>query len=191
MTRKRLTWVFVGLISIFSLSIVGCARVHYDDVYLSPDGKPLAKKLTQEQQDSINKLRVALIALGDNTSAIEAESIAYDAVVYPLILANKWELMSPPQYHNMLVNAGKRPRGLCYQWAEDLTALMRKKNLRTFDLHHGMAFRHTKDEHNSLIVSAKGDDLSKGIVLDPWRFSGILYWSKVADDKKHPWIKFK
>jgi hypothetical protein len=171
--------------------MVGCAPVHYDNVYLSADGKPVAKKLTEEQQDSINKLRTALIALGNNTSVEEAESIAYDAVVYPLILANKWDLMSPPQYHNMLVNAGRRPRGLCYQWAEDLTALMRKKNLRTFDLHHGMAFRHTKDEHNSLIVSAKGDDLREGIVLDPWRFSGVLYWSKVVDDKKHPWIKFK
>ena len=133
------------------------------------------------------------MALGKNIDAAEAKNVAYDAVVYPMILANKWKLTSPPRRHNALVNTGIRPRGLCYQWTEDMTLLMRKKNLRSFDLHHGVVFRHGKDEHNTLIISAKGDVLKNGIVLDPWRFSGVLFWSKVMDDKAHqdnPWKKF-
>lgn len=181
-------FIFILLIAILSVS--GCS-IHYDNVYLSKDSKPIATKLTDEQEASIIQLTEALIGLGNMIDVAEAKSVAYDAVVYPLILANKWGMMYPPQYHNVLVNSGRRSRGLCYQWTEDMTTLMRKKNLRSFDLHHGMVFRHTKDEHNSLIISAKGDDLRKGIVLDPWRFSGKLYWAKVIDDKKHPWIKFK
>lgn len=173
------------------LPLMGCVSIHHDHVGMSSEGTPVATKLTYEQKAKIKDLNAALLALDPNINKQEAMSVAYDAVVYPLILANKWRVVYPPQYHNVLVNTGKRPRGLCYEWAEDMTALMRKKNLKTFDLHHGMAFRFTKDEHNSLIVSAKGDDLREGIVLDPWRNSGILYWSKVVDDKKHPWVKFK
>lgn len=175
--------------------ITGCNRreIHYDHVYLAANGNPVATKLPRWQQHSINDLTAELMTLGKHINVMEAKSVAHDAVVYPLILANQWKLMAPPKYHNSLVNTGKRPRGLCYQWTEDMIALMKKKKLRSFDLHHGVVFRHGKDEHNTLIISAKGDTLKNGIVLDPWRFSGRLYWSKVAEDKAHqdhPWREF-
>jgi len=191
MVVKR--FVLVCVVFVLMGSVVGCTAVHYDHVYLAGDGKPVATKLTDQQKTSIEDLTHALIALGKNIDVVEARDVAHDAVIYPLILANQWKLVSPPKYHNALVNTGRRPRGLCYQWTEDMTALMRKKNLRSFDLHHGVVFRHGKDEHNTLIISAKGDALEKGIVLDPWRFSGVLYWSNVLEDKahqEHPWRKF-
>lgn len=198
--RKQLTWIRVAIVCNLSLLLVACSltkrvyQVHYDNVHLSANGKPIATKLAPRQQRSIQGLTATLMTLGTNIDAAEAKEVAYDAVVYPMILANRWRLMSSPWYHNGLVNTGKRPRGLCYQWAEDMTTLMKKKNLRSFDLHRGVVFRHQKDEHNTMIISAKGASLKQGIILDPWRSSGVLFWSRVTEDKAHqahPWRKFK
>jgi hypothetical protein len=38
------------------------------------------------------------------------------------------------------------------------------------------------------VVTAKGKDFFEGIVLDPWRDSGRLYWISVKEDKYH-WEK--
>ncbi|HIO91215.1 MAG TPA: hypothetical protein EYG68_00030 [Leucothrix mucor] len=73
-----------------------------------------------------------------------------------------------------------------------MTAHMEKKNLKTFDLVRGTANRRLKNEHNSLVVIAKGDSFYKGILLDPWRNSGDLYWTKVTNDEdpQYTWHKF-
>jgi hypothetical protein len=42
-------------------------------------------------------------------------------------------------------------------------------------------------EHNALIVMAKGGNIKEGIIIDPWRNAGELYFSKVADDPKYNW----
>lgn len=170
--------------------LTGCGTVKVQHVALDAEGRPVPISLTYEDKEKIRELNKALLHLGDNISQKEAEEVAFDAVVYPKYLAKEYGLVYPPQYHNVLVNKGDRPRGLCFEWADDMTALMVKKHLQSFDLHRGTVFRHTKDEHNTLIISAKGDPLEKGIVIDPWRHSGDLYWAKVKDDKDHPWIKF-
>ncbi|HFC92750.1 MAG TPA: hypothetical protein ENJ51_08045 [Leucothrix mucor] len=148
--------------------------------------------LTNKQRKSINGLARALKALGPDTSKAEADAIAYDAIVYPMILANQYHLVYPPQLQNILVNAKRRDRGLCWQWADDMTAHMKKKNLKTFDLLRGTANRRLKNEHNSLVIVAKGGDFYTGILLDPWRNSGELYWAKVTNDEdpQYTWHKF-
>jgi hypothetical protein len=154
--------------------------------------RPIARILTNEQKRSINGLARTLKALGPNTSLAEADAIAYDAVVYPMILANQYNLVYPPQLQNMLVNGKQRDRGLCWQWADDMTAHMEKKNLQTFDLLRGTANRRLKNEHNSLVIVAKGAHFYTGILLDPWRNSGELYWTKVTedDDLQYTWHEF-
>jgi len=42
-------------------------------------------------------------------------------------------------------------------------------------------------EHNSLVIVAKGMLIEEGIIIDPWRKGGELYFSKVKDDKKYIW----
>lgn len=180
---------------ILSLAIIlfmssGCGTVRFQEISINEEGRPVPASLTYEDKEKISALSKALVNLGVGVDEMEAKEVAFDSVIYPKYLAKKYGLVYPPQYHNVLVNRGERPRGLCYEWADDMTALMKQKNLKTLDIHRGTAFRHTKDEHNTLIISAKGEELEDGIVLDPWRYSGKLFWAKVLDDKTHPWTKF-
>lgn len=185
---KTIKWAISLTLTVILVS--GCGTVQFQDVYLNVEGRPVPASLTQEDKEKINSLYKALMKLGPGIDEMEAKEVAFDSVVYPMYLAKQYGLTYPAQYHNVLVNKGERPRGLCYEWADDMTAMVERKNLQTFDIHRGTAFRMTKDEHNTLIVSAKGDPLEKGIILDPWRHSGKLYWAKVLDDKDHPWTKF-
>jgi hypothetical protein len=41
-------------------------------------------------------------------------------------------------------------------------------------------------EHNCVVITAEGQDFFRGIVLDPWRNSGNLYWARVTADS-YPW----
>jgi hypothetical protein len=43
-------------------------------------------------------------------------------------------------------------------------------------------------EHNALVIIKKGGSIDEGIVIDPWRNSGKLYFCKIKDDKKYKWI---
>lgn len=177
----------LSLILITAISLTGCGTVHFDNVSVNAAGKPVATKLSAKQKDSISKLAVALKGLSPDISPQEATILAYDSVVYSMILANKYKLSYPPLWHNVLVNSKKRPRGLCYHWQRDLMTHFRKKKLKTFDLKEGVAYeKEYWREHNTLVVTAKGANFDKGIVLDPWRHSGTLAWAKVKQDK-YPW----
>lgn len=175
------------LLLLTTLALTGCGTVHFSNVGINSSGKPVATKLTPYQKDSISRLTSTLKSLGPRVSDQEATILAYESVVYSMVLANKYKLSYPPLWHNVLVNSKKRPRGLCYHWQRDLMTHFRKKNFKTFDLKEGVA--HEKDywrEHNTLVVTAKGQPFNTGVVLDPWRKSGTLTWARVTQDK-YPW----
>jgi len=93
----------------------------------------------------------------------------------------------PPLLHNVLVNVGLRERGLCWHWTEDLLARLGDLPLDAYDLHWATAHRGEMfREHNSVVVTAKGGAFESGIVLDPWRDSGRLYFGPVQGDR-YPW----
>lgn len=172
---------------VLALWLAGCGPVKFDNVNMAQGDRPVAKKLTAEQKKSISGLKQELLSLSPNVSEQEATILAHDSVVYSMVLANKYKLTYPPLWHNVLVNSKKRPRGLCYHWQRDLMAHFRKKNLQTFDLKEGVAYE--KDywrEHNTMVVTAKGQPFNSGVVIDPWRNSGVLAWAPVTNDK-YPW----
>ncbi len=116
--------------------------------------------------------------------ASKTSQLLYNSTVE---LADEYNMMSPPSYHNMLVNIGARKRGLCCHWAEDLHAKLRKLNAGSlkFDwlvARHGNTFR----EHNTVVIYAADTTWSKGIVFDPWRKAGTPFWTKVKGDE-YPW----
>jgi hypothetical protein len=41
-------------------------------------------------------------------------------------------------------------------------------------------------EHNSVVITARDQPFETGLVLDPWRNSGELYWAAAAHDD-YPW----
>jgi hypothetical protein len=133
-------------------------------------------------------LQAALVSLSPTVQGVEAEQVAGCAYDYSRVLAQRYRVMRPAIVHNFLVNVGFKQRGLCYQWAEDLLAQLRTFNLVTLELHWGIARANTVREHNSVVVTARGQPFEQGIVLDPWRRSGRLVWAAVRADK-YPWVE--
>jgi hypothetical protein len=174
------------------LLISSCA-VQYDGVQATPDGEVRMTRMTPDMQQNIQALEAALIEMDPATiDRREAHDVAYDAVVYPMYLANDWGLTWPPLFHNTLRNANQRKAGLCVDWARAMRARMRTKNLKTFDLYWAVANKgNTWTEHSTLVVTPKGLAMSHGMVLDPWRDSGRLFWSRLKDDTHYPWKYFE
>jgi len=189
--KARLKFVSYGVgCSLLSLYLTGCA-VNYNNVGVEPTGNAYASKLSGGQQRSITELQAAIKALDPSVDPREAQQVAYQAVVYPMHLSNEYGLVWPPSLQNVFVNTGRRSRGLCYQWTTDILIHLRKYGHRTLDFHWAIAKRGTRHEHNTAVVSAKGKPLETGIILDPWRNSGNLYWLPVTEDKKYDWVLYK
>lgn len=137
----------------------------------------------------IESLKRDILALGSGIDPAEAQRVAEVAVREPLVWAKEWDVVDPPLIHNMKVNHGLKPRGLCKDWADDLQRAMWRLDLQTIDLHRAIAnSRNISLEHSVLIVSAKGASFEQGIVLDPWRQGmGRLWWSKTLEDPRYHW----
>ncbi len=131
-------------------------------------------------------LRDQLVALSPHVRVEEAERVANCACSTARQLARDYRVVGPPLFHNFLVNIGVRERGLCYQWARDLFVRLNQVPLQTLELHWGAARAGTWREHNCVVVTATGQPFEKGIVLDGWRHSGRLFWSRVEADH-YPW----
>ena len=172
------------------LVLTACSSVSFKDVKVNKQGNTVVSAINSTDNTKIEKLYQAILSLGPNIVPSEARFVAREAVLYPKVLANRYQLTSPPLYHNVLVNYGKRPRGLCYQWTRDM-GLQINRPMKSLQFYHGVAFRRDYwREHSTLVVTAKGQAFKEGIVLDPWRHSGTLFWSRIKDDKKYPWVKF-
>ncbi|WP_417719333.1 hypothetical protein [Salipiger sp.] len=165
--------------------------VLFGALWLSACGMPPPPpdQLPPVRASEVAALTRTILALGPHVDPEEAARAAEVALTYPRKLAVAYEITDPPYLHNIKVNQGKRPRGLCYQWADDMEARLRQEQFRTLTLHRAIANSDNplRIEHSTVIVSAAGDTMWEGIVLDPWRNGGILYWGPVLDDHKYPW----
>ncbi|HEY5913873.1 MAG TPA: hypothetical protein VJA21_25065 [Verrucomicrobiae bacterium] len=160
---------FCGLVGVCVLLLAGCASPRKP----GPPAAGLAERLQ---------------CLNPSVTPDEATLAAETAQSYSLQLAKDYRVVRPAILHNILVNLGLRQRGLCFQWADDLSAKLQSLNLRTLQLHRGVARLETRREHSSVVLTALGQPFDRGIVLDAWRHSGRLYWGGVKEDK-YPWIE--
>jgi hypothetical protein len=141
-------------------------------------------------QPYVDELRDELIALGDEgeVDPAEAQLLAETAITQSAALARSYGMAPPIEIHNVMVNLGLRPRGLCYQCAEDLYVKLRDLNLKTLQLHWGVSHRFDLWlEHSGVIVTARGRPFEGGLVVDFWRHAGKLRWAQVARDR-YPWV---
>lgn len=139
-----------------------------------------------KQQTEIAALAEKLSSLSAQVDSVEAQRAADAAVRYPLKLARDWRATPPAVINNVLINSGIHSRGLCFQWADDLTAKLMSLHLQTLELHRGVAHLGTKHEHSCVVLTAPGQPFNDGIALDAWRHCGRLNWSPVLADK-YPW----
>ena len=137
--------------------------------------------------EKVKQLEQVLVALSETVDKTEAMMVAETAVRESAVLAEEYQLVRPAVAHNLLIALGLKDRGLCYHWTEDLMKRLQALDLKSLQLYWGVAHRGSElREHNCVVVSAKGQDFFKGIVLDPWRNSGNLFWARVTQDD-YPW----
>ena len=139
-------------------------------------------------RDEVSKLSKALETLDSNITHIEAMKLSQEIYQEVEVLSNEFKLTSPPQYHNFLVNIGIKEKGLCYHWSDALYLHFLKSTYPSFEFHLvGANIGEYWSEHNSMLVVAKGKAIESGIILDAWRNSGKLYFSKLKDDNVYEW----
>ena len=149
-------------------------------------GASVAPRSTLAAQPQAEVLAGQLTALSRSVAPAEAQRLAAAAHSTSADLAARYRPVGPPQLHNFLVNSGVKKRGLCHHWARDLGESLAQLKLRTLVLRWGIARAGTLREHNAVVVTARGQPFSEGIVLDAWRHSGRLFSGSVATDK-YPW----
>ena len=143
---------------------------------------------------SVSKTKIAELShlfqsLESSIPQSEAMQLAKDIFHKTQKLTEEFELTSPPVFHNFLVNVGVREKGLCYHWSDALYDYLSRKQYAFFEFHLvGANIGEYFYEHNALVVVAKGGTVEEGIIIDPWRDSGELYFSKVKDDSGYQWI---
>lgn len=137
----------------------------------------------------VARLDQAVVDLGPGVDPDEARRLARISYDYARELRARYGVTDPPLVHNTKVNMGLRPRGLCYQWADDIEARLRQENFKTLTFHRAIANADTLlIDHSVVIVSAVGDGMYQGIVLDGWRDGGRLFWSKTLEDPRYDWV---
>jgi hypothetical protein len=141
------------------------------------------------QQDSVDRLASAILALDPQVDPMEASRFARISFAHAQELALAYEITDPPLVHNTKVNMGLKPRGLCWHWAEDMEKRLRAEKFRTLDIHRAIANADNalRIDHSTALVSARGQPMQSGIVLDPWRRGGRLFWSPMQEDKSYKW----
>ena len=140
-------------------------------------------------QENIDALTREISSLGSNIDPDEARRAAIIAYEYPRQLALQYNVTDLPLIHNAKVNAGLRQRGLCYQWADDLEMRLRREDFKTLHLHRAIANADTiLIDHSTVIIAQVGESFKQGIVLDPWRNGGRLFWSKTLQDSRYAWV---
>jgi len=138
-------------------------------------------------REKIGLLQDDLATLNQQADLFEAGQVAETAITYANQLIEEYQLVRPAILHNVLIRVGLKDRGLCYHWTEDLLKRLQSLDLRTYQLHWGVAHRGSElREHNSVVITARGQAFDKGMVLDPWRNSGDLYWALIKSDR-YPW----
>jgi hypothetical protein len=146
------------------------------------------KPVMLDRQD-IAALARTIQALGPEVDPDEAERAARVSIQYAKQLRQEYGVTDGPLIHNTKVNMGLRPRGLCYQWADDIEARLRQEDFKTLTLHRAIANSdNIRIEHSTVIVSRNGDDMFQGVVLDGWRNGGDLYWARTLEDDHYKWV---
>ncbi len=135
------------------------------------------------------KLYTLLMRTHSHIDPAEARTISHEAIHYSRELASRYHVSTPPLVHNFLTNVGIKNRGLCYQWSDDLYLHLQKFHFKTISLqpvgaHVGSYWL----EHNALVALPRHTkNLASGILLDPWRASGKLYFAPILKDPKYQW----
>jgi len=132
-----------------------------------------------------------IAALAPTVDPEEAQRVAQIAFNTGREKRKEWGFTWPPGFNNFLINRGAKKGGLCFQYAEALELRLAEYKWETLEFHWAESFERTLSEHNVIVVTAKGQPFSRGLILDNWRYGGRLVWGAVIDDPHYQWHENK
>ena len=137
----------------------------------------------------VQKLAKDILSLSNKINKKEALKASYDAIEYSKHLSNKFKVVSPALFHNTLVNLNLKEKGFCYHYANELQQYLNSKEFKTFKFIRIVSNRGEYFEHSSILLTRDDISFENSLVLDAWRDSGELFWSKIKNDTKYKWEK--
>ncbi len=165
-------------LSIFIILIFNACAVNYQNINL--DKKIVINKEIINLSKQIANLSVEI----DKKEAKDASS---NAIRYSKYLANKYKIIKPALFHNILINLKIKEEGYCYHYANDLMHYLQEKDFKSFYFIRAVANRGEYFEHSSVVLTRDDISFENSIILDAWRNSGELFFTKVKNDKKYKW----
>ncbi len=141
-------------------------------------------------EPQITALAQSLRQMSPDVDPREADRAARISYQTAFALAQTYQITDHPLIHNSKVNAGTKPRGLCYHWAEDMQARLLAEGFETLDVTRAIANSHTRFliDHSTAVLIPTGANMKDGVVIDPWRGGGRLFWSPVTQDSRYNWL---
>jgi hypothetical protein len=173
----------------FASAIRVAAALSFVIAFASAEARKKDPEFAASANDPV--LRGAIMKLSPNVDPEEARRIAQTAYTTGRDFKREWGVTWPPGFHNFLVNTGAKKGGLCFQWAEKLLLRLAEQKWETVEFHWAESFERSLSEHNVIVVTAKGQPFSRGILLDNWRYGGRLVWGAVIDDPHYQWHENK
>jgi len=131
----------------------------------------------------VSEQLVALPGAGERARP-EAQKIARVAVQASREQAERYDILFPGWFHNVMVNTGFRERGLCWQWMEDIFPKLRALETETFKIVCGVRDSGTRREHHCVVAVPTGRPFEDGLILDPWAKGGRLTAFRVTSEKR-------
>jgi hypothetical protein len=170
------------------LCFTGCARMPHNSVATIGGDAEGARLDHAPDPERIRALAAEIQGLSPKISPSDAAHCADHAIKYAELLRDTYGLTRPVAVNNVMVNLGLKPRGLCYQLADDLEAELKDQRYQTLRFQRATAnWDDLWSEHNCVVVTAPGQPFEEGLVLDPWRNAGTLRWARVKLDH-YPWV---
>lgn len=163
--------LFVSLMLLAAAALAGCAAA------------------PTTSRNDVAELAQALQALSPEVDPAEAQRAAEIAYAHASRLAEQYDVTTTPIIHNTLVNTGVKDRGICVHYAEDMQARLNQENFETLTMLRAIAEPRNgfRIDHSTAVIAPRGADIYGGIVLDPWRYAGKLFWSPTRDDTRYHW----
>jgi len=137
-------------------------------------------------EKSIDRFTKAIVTLSPNVDPAEAREVSEVSHRTARRLQKEWRVFPFALVQNFLIHIGARDRGFCFHWAHGIGMELKKLPLKTLELHWAEAYPNTHLEHNVVVVTARGQPISAGYIIDGWRAAGRLLWWPVAKDE-YPW----
>ena len=137
-------------------------------------------------QKSIDRFTKAIIALSPTVDPAEAREVSEVSHHTARRLQKEWRVFPFALVQNFLIHIGARERGFCFHWAHGIGMELKKLPLKTLELHWAEAHANTHLEHNVVVVTAPGQPIATGYIIDGWRATGRLLWWPVTKDE-YPW----